>query len=187
MTLIGETLVQFGGKIGAHNLQKFGAEFRSALGKLSHVLQIPFCKPCGPPRHDVHWTNKATIRTRIPDKLPGTEHYHGFATENRFSFAGNEANRVRNPVTPFDDYLARREVDPGARLNIFRNSRLPRLGSDRATRGVAASTAPFGRAVRPTFERLRSRITSASSPGDLRHHAIVAACAVRCRGLSITH
>jgi hypothetical protein len=45
MTLIGETFVQFGGKIGAHNLQKFGAECRSALGKLSHVLQVPFGKP----------------------------------------------------------------------------------------------------------------------------------------------
>ena len=48
MTLIDEALVQFGGKIGAHNLQKFGAEFRSALGKLPHVLQVPFGKPCGP-------------------------------------------------------------------------------------------------------------------------------------------
>jgi len=112
MTLIGETLVQFGGKIGAHNLQKFGAEFRSALGKLSHVLQIPFGKPCRPPRHDVRWTDESAVRTRIPDELPGSEHYRRLATDNRFSFAGNKDNRVRNPVTPFDDYLARREVDP---------------------------------------------------------------------------
>ena len=119
MTLIGEALVQFGGKIGAHNLQKFGAEFRSALGKLPHVLQVPFGKPCGSACHDVHWTDEAAIGTRIADELSGTEHYHGLATENRFSFAGNEDNRVRNLVTLLDDYLARREVDPVGKAHHF--------------------------------------------------------------------
>jgi uncharacterized protein YbjT (DUF2867 family) len=36
----GDTFVQFDGRISAHNLQKFGAEFRPALGELPHVLQI---------------------------------------------------------------------------------------------------------------------------------------------------
>ena len=103
MSLIRETFLQLGGKINAHNRQKFGAEFRSALGKLPHVLQIPFGKPCGPPRHDVHWSDETTIRTRIPDELSGTEHPHGLATADGFSFAGNEDNRVRYVAPLFDD------------------------------------------------------------------------------------
>src|ERR1700733_454658 len=99
MTLIGDIFVQFGGKINAHNSQKLGTEFRSAFGKLSHVLQIPFGKPCWPPRDDVHRTDEATICTDIADELSGTERRHGFATENRFSFAGNEENRLIYLVT----------------------------------------------------------------------------------------
>jgi hypothetical protein len=116
---IGDTFVQFGGKISAHNLQKFGAEFRPALGELSHVLQIPRGKPCRPARHHVHWTDEATIRTHIPDELSGTVRQDGLATENPFSFAGNEDNRLGYPVTPFDDYLARREVDPAGKARHF--------------------------------------------------------------------
>ena len=119
MTLICETFVQFGGKISAHKTQKFGAEFRPALGELSHVLQIPGGKPCGPPRHHVRWTDETTVRARIPDELSGTIREDGLATENRFSFAGNEDNRLRYLVTLFDDYLARRDVDPSGKARHF--------------------------------------------------------------------
>ena len=93
--------MQFGGKISAHILQKFGAEFRPALGELPHLLQIPRGKPCGPPRDHVHWTDEATIRTHIPDELSGTVRQDGLATQNRFSFPGNEDNRVRYLLTLF--------------------------------------------------------------------------------------
>src|ERR1700722_1604503 len=112
MTLIDETLVQFGGKISAHNLQKFGAEFRPALGELPHVLQIPHGKPCVPARHYVHWTDEATIRAHIPDELSGTVRQASRTAANCFDFAGNEDYRVGYLLTLFDDYLAGREVDP---------------------------------------------------------------------------
>jgi hypothetical protein len=119
MTLIGETFVQLGGKINAHNLQNLGAEFRPAVGKLSHVLQIPFGKPCGPPRHDIHWSDETTIRTRIPDELSGMEYPHGLATKNGFSLARNEDNSIRYLATLVDDYLAGREVDPTGKARQF--------------------------------------------------------------------
>jgi hypothetical protein len=59
-TLIGDTRVQFSGKIGAHNLQKFGAKFRPADGELSYVFHIPTGEPYGPACYHVRWTDEAT-------------------------------------------------------------------------------------------------------------------------------
>ena len=72
MTLIGETLVQFGGKIGAHNLQKFGAEFRSARHEFPELLQVPLCQSCGAAHHHIHGTGQAAVGAHVPDQLTGS-------------------------------------------------------------------------------------------------------------------
>src|ERR1700719_1287054 len=52
-------------------------------------------------------------------QLSGTVRQDGLATQNRFSFPGNEDNRVRYLLTLFDDYLARREGDPAGKARHF--------------------------------------------------------------------
>jgi hypothetical protein len=119
MTLTFETLMQFDGEIGGHDLQKLSAEFRPSLGELSHLFQIPSGKPRGSPCDHVHWTDEAAIRADISDELSGTIREGGLVTENRFSLAGNEDNRFRYVVTPSDDYLARQEVHPPGKTRHF--------------------------------------------------------------------
>ena len=46
-----------------------------------------------------------------------------------------------------------------------------RVLANSATWGVEVSTAPFNRAMRPTFDRFRSCATATVSSGDLRHQA----------------
>lgn len=60
-----EALVQFGGKIGAHNLQKFGTGCRPGLGELPHVLQIPNGNPGGPAAASRLPTDHARIEAEL--------------------------------------------------------------------------------------------------------------------------
>ena len=66
MPLIGETFVELGGEIGAHDLQKLGAEFRPDLGELSHLLQIPGGDPGGPAHHHVHGLTRPLYALTFP-------------------------------------------------------------------------------------------------------------------------
>jgi hypothetical protein len=85
----------------------------------SYVLPLPHGKPCVPPRHHVHRTYEATIGTHISDELSGTIRQDSLATANCFDFPGNEDNCVRYLLTLFDNYLARREVDPAGKAGQF--------------------------------------------------------------------
>jgi hypothetical protein len=67
----GETFVKSGGKIRAYNLQKFGAEFRPALGKFSYMLHIPRGKPCVPPRYHILGLPRPLYALTFPMSCPG--------------------------------------------------------------------------------------------------------------------
>jgi hypothetical protein len=87
VTLIGDNFVQFSGKIGARNLQKFGAKFGPADGEFSHVFHIPTGESYGPARYHVRRTDEAAISTDVPDQLSGTIRQDSFATKNCFDLA----------------------------------------------------------------------------------------------------
>lgn len=73
----------------------------------------------GPRTTTFHWTDEAAVRTHILVELSGTVREGGLATENRFSFAGNEDNRFTYLVTLLTIYLARREVNPSGKVRHF--------------------------------------------------------------------
>jgi hypothetical protein len=50
----GSHIAQFGGKVRAHNVQKFGAEDRSAGRELRKMPQVPFGESCATASHDLH-------------------------------------------------------------------------------------------------------------------------------------
>jgi hypothetical protein len=88
-------VVQFGGKVRAHNPEKAGAEFWSARREFSDVLQIPACKSSGAAGHDIHRTGQAAIGDHVPDELTGSKRHSGAVAENGFDISGYDNKSFR--------------------------------------------------------------------------------------------
>jgi hypothetical protein len=101
----------FGGKVGAHDPQKVGAEFRSARHELSQLLEVPLRQSSATARHHIHWTGQTAVSAHVADELTGSKRHSCLVAENGLDFPTNKANCVRYLLALLEGDLAWRAVD----------------------------------------------------------------------------